>query len=260
MCKYLINIRNRAIFILALAAIWEIAFRLSVFPMLLFPSVEAILKSLVHGFSHGQFLSKTFNTLTFVFEGLLLGFAIAVLLFAVSMVKKWNGLCKNIVDSMVLFFNPIPSMAILPLCILWFGIGKTAMLFIMVHSIIWGVLTNITMGRDSIPVIYKDVGRNLELSSFRVLKDIYLPACSPYIISGARVALARAWRTAISAEIVVGISNHYGLGRQMTLQRNKLDTPGLLASIIVIIAVAMILDMLFFFIEDNTIKKWGIKE
>jgi len=110
------------------------------------------------------------------------------------------------------------------------------------------------------PNIYKEIGLNMELSKYRMFKDIYLPANMPFFIPGLKAALARAWRTAIAIELVAGImANNAGLGWLMNYQRNTLDIPGLFSSIIVIIIVGLFLEEIVFkALEGVTIKKWGM--
>jgi NitT/TauT family transport system permease protein len=248
---------SRIAFLSCILIIWEIISRIRIFPELLFPPGRVIFDELVKGFTQHELLEKTFNSLTVIFEGMLLGIIVALFLVGLSQI---NFLFNSIVENLILFLNPIPSVAIFPLCILWFGIGKNAVLFIMVHSVLWAVLINIMAGIKSIPEIYKDVGLNLELNKFNMVKEIYIPACMPFIISGLRMSFARAWRTAIAAELMAGvISSSMGLGGYMTFNRNTLNIPGLYATIIIIITIGIIFeDVLFRFIEKRTIVKWGM--
>lgn len=248
---------NRIVFLICFMIIWEIIFRLNIFPSLLFPSIFSIFKALIIGFKENDLLIKTINSLMLIFKGILLGIIISTILMCLSVTSK---VLNDIINNIILFMNPIPSLAIFPLCILWFGIGENALLFVMMHSVVWGLLLNMLSGIRAIPDIYKEIGMNLELSKYKLIKDIYIPACMPYIISGIKVSLARAWRTAISVEMIAGvIGSEAGLGWYMTYQRNTLDMAGLFSTLIIIVAVGILLeDVVFKTIENKTIKKWGM--
>jgi len=251
------KVLSRCLFLIFIGVVWEIVYSLGIFHELLFPSLKTIFSSLINNLIDGNLLLKTFNTLVLIFKGLFFGIIVALILVGLSLSKK---IFREIVDNLIVFLNPIPGMAIFPLCILWFGLGQTSMIVIILHSTLWGLIINILAGIDTIPLIYKEIGLNLELSKFRMIKDIYIPACMPHIISGLKSSIARAWRTAISVEIIAGImANNAGLGWLMTYQRSTLDMPGLFSTIIVIMIIGILLEELIFNrLEKLTIKKWGM--
>ena len=248
---------RRILFVIFVILIWELIYQLKIFPELLFPSVKDVFSSLITGIKHGALLTKTAKSLSIIFYGMFVGLSIALLLMALSLKNK---IFKNITDNLIVYLNPIPSMAVFPLCILWFGIGRNALIFVMIHSVLWGLLVNLMTGVASIPPKQKEIGQNMELSKLRMLTDIYIPACMPYIVAGAKQSLARAWRTAISVEMIAGVvANNQGLGWLMTKQRNLIDLPGLYSTVIVIIIVGIFLeDVAFKVIENVTVRKWGM--
>lgn len=251
------TILNRIIFFICAVALWEAVFRLDVFPSLIFPSVFTIFDALVVGIAEENLLLSTYHSLVLIFQGLGLGIMIALLLMAMAFLNKCF---YNLVSNLIVFLNPIPGIAIFPLAILWFGAGKNSIIFVILHSVIWGLLLNMISGVNSILPIYKEVGLNLGLSRLRMVKDIYIPACMPEIISGVKIGLSRAWRTAIAAEMAFGIiGSNTGLGRHMSHMRNTLNIPGLFSGIILIAFVGILLeDVLFGMIEKHTVKKWGM--
>ena len=248
---------SRFLFIIVIGVIWEMIYSLGLFHELLFPSLKTIFSKLITNLIDGGLFFQTINTLTLIFKGLFFGIVIALIMMSLSLSSKFF---RGIIDNLVVFLNPIPGMAIFPLCILWFGFGNISMIVILLHSVLWGLLINIFAGVDAIPKIYKEIGLNLELSKTRMLKDIYIPACMPYIISGLKASVARAWRTAIAIEIIAGVmANNAGLGWLMTYQRNTLDMPGLFSTVIIIMIVGILLEeAVFNALEKATIKKWGM--
>ena len=148
------RILNRIVFLLGVMLVWEIVYRLDVFPDLLFPSVGSIFSALIKGFMEKDLLTKTINSLILIFEGVTLGIIISLVLLCLSIMNKFFF---NIINNMLVFLNPIPSIAIFPLCILWFGIGKNALLVVMLHSVVWGLLLNALTGVEAIPKIYREI-------------------------------------------------------------------------------------------------------
>ena len=242
------------IFILIL---WEIIYILELLPVLLFPSIRSIFMALYNGISSGNFLLMTWNTMNTIFIGLAVGIIIALALAGLSRIHNFF---RTVIDTIVIVMNPIPGLAIFPLVILIVGLGRNALLVVLIHSVLWGLLLNLMAGIESISTTYKEVGLNLELNRFRMFTDIYIPASMPFIIPGLKAALARAWRSAIAVELIAGITaNNAGLGWLMLRQRETLDISGLYATIIIIIIIGIILnEVLFRTLEVLTINRWGM--
>jgi len=253
------KIVRKCVYLVGFILLWEVVYIFGGFHELLFPSSRAILSALIKGVSTGEYLSSAAVTLRQIFMGLSLGAVIALCLLLFSQLHRY---CLEIVDTLVTIMNPIPGIAIFPLCILWFGFGENAVVFILIHSVVWSFLLNVLQGFKAIPLIYEDIAKNYELSRFAKIKDIYIPASTEYIIAGFRVAVGGAWRSAISVEIVAGIvAGNAGMGWLMTYQRNMLDIPGLFSSIIVIIVVGLFLEeVVVKTVERLTVRKWGISK
>jgi NitT/TauT family transport system permease protein len=247
---------NRLAFLALVAAIWQAVWMLGIFPELLFPSLGSIGGALLKGFTEESLSAKILFSLGAIFQGMFYSIVIALVLTGISLTGR-VGL--SIVDNLITFLNPIPGMAIFPLCILFFGLGRSMMLVIIVHSVLWGVLISIITGIRSVNGVYREIGLNLELSRLRMLWNIYIPASIPHVMSGLRIGMSRAWRTAISVEILAGIaSNQAGLGTHMNFQRNTMNISGLFASIIVISVVGIFLEeAIFKNIENITVRRWG---
>ena len=251
-------VMNRAIFIIGIIGLWELVYRLSLFSPLIFPSVITIFEALVVGVMEQHLLMRTYNSILIIFQGLGVGILIALSLMALALMHKF---LYQLVENLIVFLNPIPGMAIFPLAMIWFGAGRNSIVFAIVHSVVWGLLLNIMSGIHSIPSVYKEIGLNMGLGRLQMVKNIYIPACMPEIISGVKIGLARAWRTAIAAEMAFGlIGVHAGLGWHMSFMRNTLDIPGLFAGVIVIALAGIILeDLVFSTLERRTVVKWGMK-
>lgn len=248
----------KIVFVIGLVILWQIIYQLQIFPKLMFPSVTSIIKSLINGFQNDSLLKMTGYSMKLIAKGLGLGILLATFLSTISMISKTFFSLYNMVISM---FDVIPGVALIPILILWFGIGENTILVVIIHSVLWPLSRNILDAFSSIPKLYLEVGQNLQLSKFKLVIDIYLPASLDQILSGLRVGWARAWRGLISAEMIFGTtSSGAGIGWYIFLKRNTMDIPGVYAALIIIILIGIVVEYLVFNkIEKYTTKKWGLK-
>lgn len=247
----------RVFWILVFIAAWEVLATSKVFNSASFPDVGTIFNSLITDVTRGDIISHTFYSLSLIFRGLIIGVLLAVILSGLSMLSK---IFEGLVESLVAIAHPLPGIALLPLVILWIGIGDSAIVFIIVHSVLWPMILNLLAGFRSIPKIYNQIGRNYGLKPLGIVRYILLPASFPYFLAGIKIGWARAWRAAISAEMVFGAAGGIGgLGWFIFKKRVFMDSPGLFAGIIVIVLIGIIVeDLLFNKLEKATIKKWGM--
>ena len=148
---------------------------------------------------------------------------------------------------MVGLFHPLPGIALLPLIILWIGTGTGAVFFILIHSILWPLTTNLLMGFDQIPEIYLMVGRNYRLSRRKIFFHIQLPAAAPHLLAGWRIGWARGWRALISAEMIFGaVGRSGGVGWFIFQKRVFMDTPGIFAGLAAVLTVGLVVEGLLF--------------
>lgn len=249
--------KNQIFFILLILILWQAIYMSEVFPKLMFPSIPDVVKALITGFTNDDLLNMVLYSMKLIMKGLGLGILLAFLLSSLSIVSKPFHEIYNMIVSMC---DLIPGVALIPIAILWFGVGEPTIIAIVVHSVLWPLSRSIMDGFESTPQIYIEAGKNLELSKFRMIFDIYLPSSFHRILSGLKVGWARAWRGLISAEMIFGTtSSGAGIGWYIFLKRTTLDIPSVYAALIVIISIGFIVEYLIFHtIEKKTTKKWGI--
>jgi len=249
---------NRLIFFIGFLVLWEAVYYLKFFPAMLFPSVQTIFISLFDNMKNGELLIRTYNSLVLIFYGMLIGVVIAAALTALAMS---NNICKSFVTSLIAVAHPLPGIALLPLTILWFGLGKGSIIFIIVHSVLWPILLNTMSGFSSVTQLYKDFGMNIGLTKIGLIRGIYIPATLPNIYAGLKIGWARAWRALIGAEMIFGATgNSSGLGWFIYEKRAFLDVPAVFASLVVIVVIGITVeDLLFNQLEKNTTRKWGME-
>src|SRR3546814_6366930 len=117
-----------------------------------------------------------------------------------------SRLGTDLLETLTAMFNPLPAIALLPLALIWFGLGEGGLVFVLVHSVLWAVSLNTHSGFLSVSVTLRMVGRNCGLSGFSYVRRILIPAAFPSILSGLKTGWAFAWRPLIAAEFVFGVS------------------------------------------------------
>ncbi|HHT49900.1 MAG TPA: ABC transporter permease subunit [Eubacteriaceae bacterium] len=254
---YLQGYKLKAIWVILALIIWESIARFSSVTSLAFPSLTLIGKALIESIISGEIINQMAFSLGLIILGLIISILLALIMSSLSII---NPIVENLVDTCISIFHPLPGIALLPLIILWIGTGYKAVVFIIIHSVLWPMILNMVAGFKAIPQVYKKIGRNYEFSTGKIISKIYIPASLPYIIAGLKIGWARAWRAAISAEMIFGATGGKGgIGWYIFNKRVFMDTPGLFAGLIVIIIIGILVeDLAFGKLEETTIKKWGI--
>ncbi len=248
---------SRLIWLFIFAILWQGLAGSGLVNRQLFPPLYVVLVSLLQAIGSGEIIQATGLSMILIVKGLAIGFVLAVLLATFSMTSKT---VYSLVDTVTAIAHPLPGIALLPIIILWMGTGTEAILFIIVHSVLWPMLLNLLAGFKSIPEVYREVGANLELNPVQTTVRIMIPASLPYLLAGLKIGWARAWRALISAEMIFGaVGGQGGLGWFIFKKRVFMDTIGIYEGLIVIIFIGIIVeDIVFHGIEQLTVKRWGM--
>lgn len=251
------NLIIKLLWILLLCGLWQIIYQLAIFPEILFPSPRLVLSKLIYGLMYDSMLKEILYSLWIIGIGLFIGIILATILSILSLISK---AFESFIETCISIAHPLPGIALLPLIIIWFGTNEKAIIFIIVHSVLWPLILNIISGFHTVPEIYKQIGNNIGLSKYGIALHIYLPASLPYFIAGLRISWARSWRALVSAEMIFGAAGGIGgIGWLIFKNRVFMDTAGLFASILVIIIIGIIIEnVVFTLIEKLTVKKWGM--
>ncbi len=261
-----LNFRERAydngalrkfVLLILLAGVWE-AYGRSVDDPLLFPTFGETLVALWSGLLSGTLLGRVWASLNVLLLGYGAGLLMAALLtvFAIS-----SRLGSDLMVTLTAMFNPLPSIALLPLAMIWFGLGKTSLVFVLIHAVLWAVALNTYSGFRATSMTLRMVGRNYELKGWRYISKILIPASLPSIINGLKIGWSFAWRTLIASEMVFGVSSGQGgLGWYIFQSKNMLDIPSVFAGLLTVILIGLFVEgVLFKSLEDHTIKRWNMQ-
>ncbi|GJE68733.1 ABC transporter permease [Methylorubrum podarium] len=248
----------RKILILAvLASIWEIYGRY-LDNDLLFPTFTSTLAAFFRGMADGTLPLRAWGSVKILLVGYGIGIVLATVLTGLAIASRIG---TDFLETMTSMLNPLPAIALLPLALIWFGLGNGSLVFVLVHSVTWAIALNTHSGFLSVSRTLKMVGRNYGLSGASLIRKILIPAAFPSILTGLKVGWAFAWRTLIAAELVFGVSSGSGgLGWYIFENKNMLDIPNVFAGLLTVILIGLVVENLIFqTIESHTIQRWGMQ-
>jgi len=157
---------------------------------------------------------------------------------------------RRATHTMVEFLRPIPSVALIPLAVLMFGIQLRAALVIIVYAAFWQVFVQMIYGVADVDVVARDTARSFGLTRRQRLAYLVLPTALPYLMTGVRLAAAVALILAITSEMVIGTP---GLGRMIELSRSAGDAEGLYALVVVSGLLGLLVNIVFRSIERRSL-------
>jgi NitT/TauT family transport system permease protein len=204
----------------------------------------------------GELLQKTAVSMSVLLRGYLLGAALAFVLTSLAVSTR---LGRDVLSMLTAMFNPLPSIALLPLALLWFGLGTRKP---VVRAGPFGALAAGAehLFRFSVGAGDAAHGRpQLRAHGMRHVLLILVPAALPAILAGLKVGWAFAWRTLIAAELVFGASSGSGgLGWYIFQNRNELYTDRVFAGLAAVIVIGLLIEHLVFdTLERVTVRRWG---
>lgn len=246
---------RRTAILLVLALLWEGIARWADNDLLL-PTFLQTLRALAEGVASGELAEKAGVSLAVLLQGYALGVTAALALTTLAVSTQIG---RDLLSTLTAMFNPLPAIALLPLALLWFGLGKASLLFVLVHSVLWPLALNTHAGFQGVPETLRMAGRNYGLRGLRYVAQILVPAALPAILSGLKIGWAFAWRTLIAAELVFGAtSGKGGLGWYVFQNRNELYTDKVFAGLVLVILIGLAVETLVFgTLERLTVRRWG---
>ena len=248
---------RKAAIVALLALVWEVAARITDNDLLL-PTFLQTARAFCADIASGELIAKAGISISLLLQGYLLGAALA---FALTALAVSSRLGRELLSTLVSMFNPLPAIALLPLALLWFGLGKMSLVFVLVHSVLWPLSLSTYAGFQSVPETLRMGGRNYGLRGLRYVALILVPSALPAILSGLRIGWAFAWRTLIAAELFFGAtSGKGGLGWYIFQNRNELYTDKVFAGLITVILIGLLVENLVFdTLERLTVRRWGMQ-
>ena len=248
------SLRRAAFSVLGAAVIYELVARSGIFPPVLLPTLPTVGRTLVATLLDGTMLQHAFATLNRV----LIGFGLAIIVgIPLGILMARFRRVENFVLPLASALMPIPSLAWVPVFILWFGLGNTVSILVVFYAATFPMLLNTWSGVRSVNPLWLRAAGAMGANEHALFWKVIIPGASPFIITGLRQAFLRAWIAVVGAEALA--ASDYGLGWVIFDAKEFLNADLMLASLIVIGAIGFIFERLVFgSLERGTVLRWGM--
>lgn len=234
----------KAFWILLMMIIWETITRLKLVNPLLLPALSKVLVELIQGIVSGKLLLQGLQSIAMVLIGLLISVVIGII---ITYLDYFYPLFQGLVEVLASIFHPLPGVALLPVVVLWAGVGMDAVLLIIIHAVVWSFYLNLKTGFRIIEQSLIEAARNNGASNIQLFRYVLLPESGHAILSGLRIGWSRGWRGLISAEMIFGaISSIGGIGWFMYERRAFGDIIGTYAGIVFVAAIGIFVEQVLF--------------
>ena len=242
------KIVKTSISIAIILLIWTVITKMELVSSYVLPSPSKVLNSFVKMIQSGEIFEDIYISYLRVLQG----FFIATLLaFLLAMIRVTLPKYNDYYESIVQFLKNVPPLSLIPLLILWLGIGETTKISIIVLTSFFPIYLNTVKGFESCDKKLLEVGQVYGYSKASSFFKIRLPYAMSDILVGMRIGLGYSWRAIISAEMIAASS---GLGHMILFAQQMSRTDKVIVGILVIGVVGYITDRLFALIIDKTLK------
>jgi NitT/TauT family transport system permease protein len=201
---------------------------------------------------------QVFTSIKVLLQGYAAGILCAAVLTALASATRIGA---DLLETLTSMLNPLPSIALLPLALIWFGFGDGSIIFVLIHAVLWAVALNTHAGFRGVSTTWRMVGRNCGLSGLAYIGRILIPGAFPSILTGLKIGWAFAWRTLIAAELVFGAGSGGGGGGWFIFEnKNMLDIASVFAGLLTVILLGLLVEnVIFRAIEQRTVRRWGMQ-
>ena len=240
--------------LLLVAAVYEAIARSGYFPAALLPSLPKVASTLWNLILDGTMLEHSAYTMYRVLFGL--GLAIMVGLPLGILMGRFRPV-ENFFLPLTSALMPIPSLAWVPVFILWFGLGNTVAILIVFYAALFPMLLNAWSGVRAVNPLWLRAAGAMGADEHALFWKVIIPGASPFIITGLRQAFLRAWIAVVGAEMLA--ASDWGLGWVIFDAKEFLNADVMLAALAVIGLIGFAFERLVFgSIERATVMRWGM--
>jgi len=250
------DLANIALFLAAFVGIWQLTFMLGIWPKVSLPSPAMVAASTIHVISDFSLI----NGIAVTMLRLLVGFSISMVAgttIGLAMVK-FRGFGKTM-GSFAVGFQTFPSVAWIPFAILFIGFDDYGILFVVVMSSIFSVMSSTYSGIRNVPTIFIEAGKNMGSKGFPLFRNVMIPAATPALIMGMRQSWSFAWHALIAGEML--ITAMVGVGYVLSVGRELQIMSQVITAMITIFLIGLLSDRFVFFkLEEKVRSKWGLNK
>lgn len=234
--------------------LWQAFALYGPFPPKLFPTVDKIAATFARLITDGILPVHALSTILRLIVAFLLGAVVGVALGLAMGRFRW---AEDLLVPVVSVGNPIPGLAYAPLFVVWFGLGNLPAVLLVGFAAAFPVVVNTWTGVKAVKEIWIRAAESMGAQERQLFSKVVLPGALPWVLTGLRLGLARAWRVLVAVEMLTSVP--LGLGWLIFGAREFLATDVMLAGIAVIGLVGLGLEKLVFErLERFTVVRWGM--
>lgn len=246
---------KRVIFFLILIGIWQGLVLLKIWPESMIPSPFSVFHALYAGLRDMTLVYDILASFRHLFIGLLISIMIGT---GLGMLLATVKTADETLGTMVLALQSVPSIVWVPLAIIWFGFGETAIIFVVVIGGTFVMTMNVRTGVKNVEPIFLDAARTMGSKGVDLFLKVVIPASVPYAVTGVRLAWAFSWRALMAAEL---LSTGPGLGFTLSYASDFNNMSLVIGIIIIIGFIGSVVDQLVFHrIENKVLTRWGLQK
>lgn len=213
-------------------------------PLWIIPSPAQVWDALAAAAASGQLWQALATTLE---RGIIAFFAAIAIATPVAVVMARVRWVRMMFGPIVTGLQVLPSVAWVPVAILWFGLSNATVYFVVLMSSVPAIINGIVAGIDQVPPLLRRVGTVLGAGRLQMALHVVLPAALPGYLAGLKQGWAWAWRALLVSELIaVGGAIGFGLGTLLNQGRTFADMPLVIASTLVIAVVGIVIELLAF--------------
>jgi len=226
---------------------WELIPRLGLIDQRYLPPASEVIAALAVDFGLTAFWVSVGETMKAWFLGLVIAVALAVL---AGFIIGSSNFLRKATNSTVEFLRPIPSVALIPLAVLLFGVKIESSLMLITYAAFWQVLIQVLYGVADVDMVANNTAKTYGLGRMARIRYVVFPTALPYLMTGVRLAATVALVLAITAELVIGSP---GLGREIALAQSGGAISGMYALVLATGLIGVLINVLMRFIEKKTL-------
>lgn len=216
----------------------------------LLPPIPHIGQAFVVNLTRGSLVDALGASLYRISMGFMIGTGCALVL---GCLIGWYKTIEYLLDPLIEAVRPIPPLAYIPIVIIWFGIEEFSRVLLISIACFMVCVVNVVAGMKNVPQVYVDAAATMGATRFQIFRTVAIPAATPFIFTGLRIALAAAWTTLVAAELIAAPS---GLGFLLQEGRRYFLTDQVMMIIVIIGLCAFTMDRLFRVVQAR-LTRWS---
>lgn len=228
--------------------LWQLVVATGLINPVLLPPPSDVIKTFISTIADGTLIRNIVASLTRVVEGFLLALIVAV---PMGIAMGVSRIAYGLLDPLLELLRPIPPIAVIPLAILWFGIGELSKDLLIAYGAFFPILVNTMAGFREVERVHVHAAQALGANRYHIFRDVVLRSALPFVIVGARLGMGMAFIVLVAAEL---IASSAGLGFMISDARYNFRTDQMFVGMACIGILGFLLNVLLLKIERRLLK------